>query len=885
MADSTKKELSLLQRILYSTGEMGVTLSPSIIVGWLLFFYTGQVDEAGNKIYIVGFGAFAALNFFGRMVDSVADPFVGYLSDRFRTRMGRRIPWVVFGAPFLTFFSIILWYPPSHPGSWMNIAWLAFGLAGFWFFYTAVVAPYLSMLPEITFDNDERIEISSYMAYGDVLGMLVATVFLGLMISAAHGSLDLAATGPDGDEVYIRYAVEEVNAEEEAAPETPAATHHPYWNWSNQIEDFHLLLKYRVIDKLLEECSTVKNRGMHLDLCRPIAGLLDIFAKDLKERLEAPVLYGHFHEPLAVKMGSRPVALAVSDINKDGIKDLITANEATNDATIRLGFGEKAFGEPVSYPMGRSPVDLVVFDVNTDGYQDLVTANAAGNDITLRFGRKGGEFGETRTLPMGDAPASLLIADLNGDERSDLLTANRASGDLTFRLNLGRGEFGEVRSLSIGRDVRAAWLDDINRDDRPDLLAASYGEEFGAVTLRLGDKSHFFSYEQKLPETKQAAGVTAYDFNKDGRIDLAASCADRIAVFPGLGDGNFKEPTYYETAAAAQRMILRDLDDDGNKDIIFTMAGNQRLGVLLSRGEDGFAEVQYLSMNSAAIGGFIVADVDGGGLWIFPDGYKFAGWIFGIAMMFFFWLSVLKVREKPHDASKEVPFKFWEAFNHCLKNPAFIPYVFAVSFFRVAVDLLVAMIPFMVTVIMGYKEDIAGYLQGGIVILSLPLFAVVYKASAKYGKKKIFLSSQLLFALMLPLLVTMKHFPVFGWLVNWIAGGSLDEGAMVLIHICALFLLATYPIASVFVLPRAIFADIIDLDAQRTGYRREAMYNGMEGLLTKFAAGIATVVAPLLLAYGGDTADKPWGVLLPGPIAGVFLLLGYLSFRFYPIEK
>jgi len=333
---------------------------------------------------------------------------------------------------------------------------------------------------------------------------------------------------------------------------------------------------------------------------------------------------------------------------------------------------------------------------------------------------------------------------------------------------------------------------------------------------------------------------------------------------------------------------MRDVNDDGRKDIV-TVSADRGLVYALFALEDGtFEGPQSMDMAGPAAS-VTVADLNGGGITVgpihFKDGYKLAAWIFGIAMMLCFWLSIWRVREKPHDATKEVPFKFWEAFRHCLKNPAFIPYVFSVSFFRVAVDVLVAMIPFMVVVIMGFTEDIAGFLQGGIVIFALPLFAVVYKMSARIGKKKIFLLSQLWFAAVLPFLVTMKHFPVFGWAANAIVGGRLNDGAVILIHLCVIFVFATFPIASVFVLPRAIFADIIDLDAKRTGYRREAMYNGMEGLLTKFAAGIATVIAPLLLKYFGDTVDNPWGILLAGPVAGVFLVMGWWSFRFYPIEK
>jgi len=63
------------------------------------------------------------------------------------------------------------------------------------------------------------------------------------------------------------------------------------------------------------------------------------------------------------------------------------------------------------------------------------------------------------------------------------------------------------------------------------------------------------------------------------------------------------------------------------------------------------------------------------------------------------------------------------------------------------------------------------------------------------------------------------------------------------------------------------------------------MYNGMEGLITKFAAGVAGAFVPLLVTHLGDTQSKPWGVLAAGPICGFFFVLGWLTFRKHPIDK
>jgi Na+/melibiose symporter-like transporter len=819
MSAANGKELSLFQRILYATGEMGVTLSPSIVVGWLLFFYTGQVDEAGNKIYIVGYGAFAAINFFGRMIDSVADPFVGYVSDRYHTRMGRRIPWVVFGAPFLTLFSIILFYPPSFPGSWANVAWLAMALAGFWFFYTAVVAPYLSLLPEITYNNDERIEVSSYMGYFDVLGMLIATVVLGVFIAAGHGRLDMLVANPEANAVDVRYAVD--------PPETPDGQEDP-----------------------------------------------------------AFAIGDYFGPVNRIAMGEGPVETVVADLDGDEKRELISVNR-TGSISLRRGLGQGELGEHQEYPMGQAPQSLAVSDLNIDGFLDAVTANSGSNDISIRLGGKDG-FGPVMHVPMGAQPVQVITAYLNKDEILDVVTANQGDGTMSVRLGNGDGTFGEVTALPVDSQTTAVAADDLNDDKQLELVAGSLTD--GDVVARLGGENAKFTYAAKFSMGGATIAVAATDLNLDGPADLVAldATTGKAWVRYGTGDGNFEEPQGFALSAALGNLYIRDVNFDDLKDIVTVDRSNGAVIALLAQEDGTYGEAQTLPMSGAGWS-VTVADLDGGGLNVgpfhFSDGYKLAAWVFGIAMMLFFWLSVVFVREKPHNPAKDVPFKFWEAFRHCLQNPAFIPYVFSVSFFRVAVDILVAMIPFMVTVIMGYKENIAGLLQGGIVLAALPLFAVVYKAAAKYGKKQIFLLSQLVFAVCLPLLVTMKHFPIFGWLANAIAGGDLSEGVVILIHLCVIFLFATFPIAAVFVLPRAVFADIIDLDHERTGYRREAMYNGMEGLLTKFAAGIATVVAPLLLMYGGDTVDHPWGILLAGPVAGVFLLFGYVAFRTYPIEK
>ena len=114
---------------------------------------------------------------------------------------------------------------------------------------------------------------------------------------------------------------------------------------------------------------------------------------------------------------------------------------------------------------------------------------------------------------------------------------------------------------------------------------------------------------------------------------------------------------------------------------------------------------------------------------------------------------------------------------------------------------------------------------------------------------------------------------------------GMVPGVSPLVHL-ALLLLLIAPLVSVFqVVPRTILADVMDHDEKLTGYRREAMYNGMEGLITKMASGLAPLIAGTLFSIFGNTAAQPLGIRLC-PLAGsVMALAAFVAFLFYPLKK
>ncbi len=160
------QKLSGRVKWIYGSGDIGFSLTNTILNVYLALFLT---DVVGLR------PAVAALAFFiGSTWDYVNDPIVGYISDRTRTRWGRRRPFLLFGAlPMAAAFAMLWWRPPID-----SIVGLAiYYSAMFALFDTAATfayVPYYTLTPELTDDYDERTGLTSRRMFFSILGTLIA---------------------------------------------------------------------------------------------------------------------------------------------------------------------------------------------------------------------------------------------------------------------------------------------------------------------------------------------------------------------------------------------------------------------------------------------------------------------------------------------------------------------------------------------------------------------------------------------------------------------------------------------------------------------------------------------------------------------------------------
>ena len=176
-----QEKLNFTTKLAFGAGDMGPAITANILVFFLLRFFT---DVAGLPAGLAG-----SVLAIGKISDAINDPVTGILSDHTRTRWGRRLPWMFFGAiPFGIFF-FLQWIVPHFSNNDRVNDWWLFGyyiLIGILFniAYTAVNLPYTALTPELTQDYNERTRLNSFRFAFSIGGSILSLILAEVIFSA-----------------------------------------------------------------------------------------------------------------------------------------------------------------------------------------------------------------------------------------------------------------------------------------------------------------------------------------------------------------------------------------------------------------------------------------------------------------------------------------------------------------------------------------------------------------------------------------------------------------------------------------------------------------------------------------------------------------------------
>ena len=137
------------ERILFAAGDIFVGGGGSLIAVLYLIFLT---DIVGLQPALAGSAIFVA-----RLWDAVNDPLVGSLSDRTRSRWGRRRPWIGVGALLLVGGMALMWMPdPPFDGQVSLMLWTMGTYIVYNSIQTMIMVPYISMSSEVAVEPHEQ---------------------------------------------------------------------------------------------------------------------------------------------------------------------------------------------------------------------------------------------------------------------------------------------------------------------------------------------------------------------------------------------------------------------------------------------------------------------------------------------------------------------------------------------------------------------------------------------------------------------------------------------------------------------------------------------------------------------------------------------------------
>lgn len=154
---------------------------------------TTYVPPLYASLFGLGLPTIGAIFLLARLWDAVIDPAIGLLSDRTRTRFGRRRPWIAVGSVLFSLGALAAFLPPA----WFGPLALSAALFVLYLGYSMIATPLAAWSGELSGQYHERTRIATYTMVMTALALLLALVLPSVLATRLAGQpgLQLAAMG------------------------------------------------------------------------------------------------------------------------------------------------------------------------------------------------------------------------------------------------------------------------------------------------------------------------------------------------------------------------------------------------------------------------------------------------------------------------------------------------------------------------------------------------------------------------------------------------------------------------------------------------------------------------------------------------------------------
>lgn len=294
-----------------------------------------------------------------------------------------------------------------------------------------------------------------------------------------------------------------------------------------------------------------------------------------------------FETPRSFSVPTATDYISAGDLDGDGKADVVVGGDSGLFLLYGKGNGDL---EPYTTVVSGLSRNFALGDMNGDGKLDIICSN--GNDFLRIIPNQGGRaWGTPIDIPIGTYIHHAAVGDFNGDGRLDIALVNNRNGNagkVIIVQNNGGGSFSVVNRYTLDTPL-AITVGDINGDGKPDIAVGYYSSPESGCQIYLGTGNCNFNGVGHLAEGNVGFKPVIFDFNGDGKADIAFTVvfSNEIATYLGVGNGSFTSKQTYATFGYPSMMWAADIDLDGFPDLVTAHNGSTSFSFLRNNNGTG----------------------------------------------------------------------------------------------------------------------------------------------------------------------------------------------------------------------------------------------------------------------------------------------------------
>ncbi|SNS93585.1 Por secretion system C-terminal sorting domain-containing protein [Ekhidna lutea] len=310
--------------------------------------------------------------------------------------------------------------------------------------------------------------------------------------------------------------------------------------------------------------------------------------------------------------GGRDIILV--DVNNDTYEDVLTTNFDEQSISVLINDQSGAFGAATEFSTGSQSNHITTGFFNNDAFPDVAVTtegdNPGDDKVRLFFGDGAGGFSSFTDFPLSDDafPGRILADDLNDDTFDDLVVILPATQTLAIYYGDGAGGYITNEFFSVGPYYNFGLeIDDFTNDGWLDIVISTL-DQFGHTTIGLLRNNTAGSFDEMV--TTEATASSGYlqvtefkstDINDDGNKDLIFIDGSSFGSITGNGDGTFQEnyrgELYGNTFSGIEIM---DVNADNIFDIIASSNESNKLLIFHGNVEGEFTLATSINITSSS---------------------------------------------------------------------------------------------------------------------------------------------------------------------------------------------------------------------------------------------------------------------------------------------